>query len=92
MRLTPSQVELLAFEIVTLLSNSKDIKADDPDVLVEKLRAAIEEDLKVEDKLNDEVREILSKYDDYMRAKGIPYHEMFKKVKVQLAKERKLIL
>jgi len=39
-----------------------------------------------------EVREILARYSDEMRRTGVSYQEMYKKVKGQLARERKLIL
>jgi len=46
----------------------------------------------VEDRINEEVREILSRYSEEMRRTGVSYQEMYKKVKGQLARERKLIL
>lgn len=51
----------------------------------------IEEDLSVEDKLNDEVRELLSQYADYMRREGVGYQDMFRKIKNQLVAQRKII-
>jgi hypothetical protein len=33
----------------------------------------IEEELAVEDRLNDEVRDVLSQYEDYMRREGVSY-------------------
>jgi hypothetical protein len=48
--------------------------------------------LGVEDRLNEEVREILSKHSDEMRRTGVSYQEMYKKVKGELARQRKLIL
>src|SRR5579875_3923145 len=50
----------------------------------------IEEDLSAEDKLNDEVRELLEDYSDYMRRENISYQEMFRKIKNQLLAQRKL--
>ncbi len=50
------------------------------------------EEVTVEDRINEEVREILSKHSDEMRRMGVSYQEMYKKVKGQLARERKLIL
>lgn len=55
------------------------------------LATVIEEDLAVEDRLNDEVREILSEYTEYMRREGVSYQEMFRRIKNQLVKERKVI-
>ena len=50
------------------------------------------EDITIEDKINEEVRTILTQHQDEMRRAGISYQEMFKKVKGQLARDRKLIL
>jgi uncharacterized protein len=50
------------------------------------------EEVTIEDRVNEEVREILAKYSEEMRTSGVSYQEMFKKVKGQLARERKLIL
>jgi len=51
----------------------------------------ISEELAVEDRLNDEVREILSQYSDYMRREGVSYQEMFRRIKNTLITQRKVI-
>ncbi|MCL4851784.1 MAG: DUF507 family protein [Bryobacteraceae bacterium] len=51
----------------------------------------ITEELAVEDKLNDEVREILSEYSEYMRREGVSYQEMFRRIKNTLITQRKVI-
>src|SRR5258706_780335 len=51
----------------------------------------IEEDLAVEDQLNDEVRELLSQYSDYMRKEGVSYQDMFRRIKNTLSTQRKVI-
>lgn len=51
----------------------------------------ITEELAVEDKLNDEVREILSEYSEYMRREGVSYQEMFRRIKNTLIMQRKVI-
>jgi uncharacterized protein len=51
----------------------------------------IEEDLSVEDRLNDEVRDLLDQYSDYMRRENVSYQEMFRKIKNQLLAQRKVI-
>ncbi len=60
--------------------------------VVSLLRRAMLDELAVEDKINDEAREILIQHQDQMRTSGISYQEMFKKVKAQLARDRKLVL
>jgi hypothetical protein len=44
-----------------------------------------------EDKLNDEVREKLEEYSDYMRREGISYQDMFRKAKNALVQQRKIV-
>ena len=51
----------------------------------------ISEELMVEDRLNEEVREILSQYSDYMRREGVSYQEMFRRIKNTLITQRKVI-
>lgn len=51
----------------------------------------IEEDLAIEDRMNEEVREILDQYTEYMRREGVSYQEMFRRIKNQLVRERKVI-
>src|SRR6266498_2256881 len=51
----------------------------------------IEEDLSIEDRLNDEVRDLLSQYSDYMRREGVSYQEMFRRIKNTLVSQRKVI-
>ncbi len=51
----------------------------------------IEEDLAIEDRLNDEVREMLEQYSDYMRREGVSYQDMFRKIKNTLITQRKVV-
>ena len=51
----------------------------------------IEEELAVEDRLNDEVRDVLSQYEEYMRREGVSYQEMFRRIKNTLINQRKVI-
>ncbi len=52
----------------------------DIDGSVEVIAAVIAEDLSIEDRLNDEVRDILSQYSEYMRRESVSYQEMFRKI------------
>jgi hypothetical protein len=51
----------------------------------------IEGELQVEDRLNDEVRDLLSEYSEYMRREGVSYQEMFRRIKNTLISQRKVI-
>jgi hypothetical protein len=57
----------------------------------EMISRLIEEELQVEDRLNDEVRELLSQYSEYMRREGVSYQEMFRRIKNTLVSQRKVI-
>jgi hypothetical protein len=79
-------------EVVKRLLEKQMIESSAGDALVQRIRQAATEELLVEDRLNEEVREILNRHSEQMRQMGASYQEMYKKVKSQLAKERKLIL
>jgi hypothetical protein len=68
------------------------IKEKDVEPVILKVRTRMMEEITIEDKINEEVRTILTQHQDEMRRAGISYQEMFKKVKGQLARDRKLIL
>ncbi len=85
-------VGYMAGELVKRLLGSKMIEAPSADALAQRVRAAMQDEINVEDRLNEEVREILTKHADEMRRTGAQYQEMYKKVKGELARQRKLIL
>ena len=67
------------------------IETTDNMVAAEFIATVVEEDLSVEDRLNDEVRELLSQYSDYMRRESVSYQEMFRRIKNTLITQRKVI-
>ncbi len=62
-----------------------------PDQVAEKIAQVITAELAVEDRLNDEVRDLLSQYSEYMRREGVSYQEMFRRIKNTLISQRKVI-
>ncbi len=89
---------LLAREFVAYLSRQLVkrltpgvVETTAPDVVTEKIAAVINEELAVEDRLNDEVRDLLSQYSEYMRREGVSYQEMFRRIKNTLISQRKVI-
>ena len=92
MLLSRDYVGYMAKEVVKRLVAGKMIETKDAESLTQQVRQVMAEEITIEDRLNDEVREILSRYTDEMRRTGASYQEMYKKVKGQLARERKLIL
>jgi hypothetical protein len=67
------------------------IETTDVQVAGEFMSGIIEDDLAVEDQLNDEVREMLSQYSEYMRKEGVSYQDMFRRIKNTLVTQRKVI-
>src|SRR4051794_38538248 len=89
---------LLAREFVAYISKQLvksltpgTIETSSPDLLVERIAEVISEELAVEDRLNDEVRDLLSQYSEYMRREGVSYQEMFRRIKNTLISQRKVI-
>ncbi len=82
----------MANEVVKRLVEGGQIETKAAPAVVNRVRQRMMEELTVEDRLNDEVREILIAHQDEMRRTSVSYQEMYKKVKQQLARDRKLIL
>jgi hypothetical protein len=80
----------LSRQLVNRLSPSA-FETSDPAVAASSIAQIIEEDLSIEDKLNDEVRDMLDQYSDYMRRENVSYQEMFRKIKNQLLAQRKIL-
>jgi hypothetical protein len=92
MRLTPDEVEFIARKIVKSLTAEGRLQVDDEPRVVEGITRVITDELRVEDQLNDEVREVLSQHMSQMERSDITYSEMFKKVKRELAKQKGIVL
>jgi hypothetical protein len=92
MLLSRDYVGYMAKEVVKRLAAQKMIEIKNVESLTQQVRQVMADEVTVEDRVNEEVREILAKYSDEMKRTGVSYQEMFKKVKGQLARERKLIL
>jgi hypothetical protein len=67
------------------------IETTDQGVGADFIAVVIEDDLAIEDHLNDEVRDLLSQYSEYMRREGVSYQEMFRRIKNTLITQRKVI-
>ncbi len=85
-------ITYMARETVRHLVEGEMIETPKQADLAARVRTAMDEELSVEDRLNEEVRQILTQYADEMKKTGASYQEMYKKVKGQLARDRKLIL
>lgn len=80
----------LSRQLVTRLT-PRTIETSDLQSAAQLVSGIIEEELAVEDRLNDEVRDLLSQYSDYMRENNVSYQEMFRRIKNTLITQRKVI-
>ena len=85
-------VGYMAAEVVKRLVEGKLIETKVASAVAQRLRQRMMEEITVEDRLNEEVRQILTDHQDEMRRTNVSYQEMYKKVKAQLARDRKLVL
>jgi len=85
-------VGYLARQTVKQLIATKMISTHKVEVLNERVTTGMVEELALEDRINDEVRVILEAFQDDMRKSGASYPEMFKKVKMELARKYKAVL
>jgi hypothetical protein len=83
-------IAYLARQLVTKLTPQV-IETTKPQAVSELISSVIVDELQVEDRLNEEVREILSQYSEYMRREGVSYQEMFRRIKNTLISQRKVI-
>jgi hypothetical protein len=85
-------VGYLARHTVKQLLDAKVIRTEKIPAVVERVNAGLIDELSLEDRINEEVRVILDAYQDEMRRTGAGYAEMFKKVKLELARKYKAVL
>ena len=82
----------MATEVLKRLVEGNLIETRAADAVAERIRKRMIEEITVEERVNEEVRQILTQHQDEMRRTGISYQDMFKKVKGQIARDRKLVL
>ncbi len=85
-------VGYLAKQITNKLIAAEFIESAEPQVVIDRLNAAMADELSLEDRINDEVRVILEQYQEEMRKTGASYQELFKKVKNELVRKYKAVL
>jgi len=90
--LSRDYVGYMAQEVVKRLLASRMIESPSAEALTERVRKTMQDEIGIEERLNEEVRQILTDHAEEMRRTGASYQEMFKKVKGELARQRKLIL
>ena len=92
MRLTHEQIDTIANRVVRGLAKTGMLRVAEADEVEQIVQHVIADELRVEDRLNDEVRELMREHMERIRRADVEYHEMFKVIKARLAKERDIIL
>ena len=92
MRLAADEIEFISRKIVKTLVGSGKLEVDSEQRIVELLIGVITSELSVEDRLNEEVREVLMQHSSEIERSNMSYSDMFKMVKKKLAKEKGIVL
>lgn len=93
MRIPKSWVPLISKKIVENLTKKDLIESNIPlNELQKEIENLMLDELMVEDRLNEEVREILKKYDKEIEKGKLDYRKLFEMTKQKLVKERNIIL
>ena len=92
MRLTENEIEFISRKIVKTLVAEGKLEVDDATRVTSGIIQVITGELRVEDQLNEEVRQTLLEHTQQMERSDITYSFMFNKVKRELAKKKGIVL
>ena len=92
MRLPREYVEHMSRALLQRLQAANVIETAHPDPVREAISQVILEELAIEDRINEKVREYMNQYAEEIRRQGISYQEMFKRIKSELVRREKVIL
>jgi hypothetical protein len=92
MRLSADEIQFISRKIVKTLVAAKRLEVDEEARVIDAIGRVIVDELSVEDRLNEEAREVLAQHMSQMERSDITYSEMFKKVKRELAKKKGIVL
>jgi len=85
-------VSYMTRQVLKRLTAAGLIQYEQPEYVQEVMTQVVLDELSVEDRINEEARKILEQHGDEMKQVGASYEEMFKKVKRQLVRDRKVVL
>ena len=93
MRLTDTKIQALTDKLVATLSEHRQVtlKGSASQVAF-RIRMGITEDLRREDALEEEVRQLLERHLRGRSRMSLDYQTLFKKAKAQLVRDRKLVI
>jgi hypothetical protein len=92
MRLTAEEILYVSRKIVKTLVGEGKLEVDSEARIVDGIARVITDELQIEDRLNEEVREVLIQHASEMERSNVTYTEMFKMLKKKMAREKGIIL
>ena len=92
MRLQREYVDYVVKQLLERLVAAEMIQLPASETVSERLRGVLLEELAVEDRINDKVREYMNQYAEEIRRSGVSYQDMFKRIKSELVRREKVIL
>jgi hypothetical protein len=92
MRLNKNQIEHLASVTLRNLTKEGKLIIEDRPRLHDEVTTLLLDEFQKEDRLDQEVRELLSKHMEKIRKDNIEYQQMFKMIKTRLAREKGIVL
>ncbi len=93
MRLREEKIDNLSRQILNVMRKNKDVKFKQKDIRIFlEIKRVITIDLKREDQIDEEAREILEKYRERISRKDMNYQYLFRKTKEQIMKDRGLVM
>jgi len=93
MRLKKEQIQKIAEKVLENLEKSKQLIAKvDRAALLEKIEHVIFANLQAEDRLDEEAKHLMDQFRRQISAGALNEHEMFQKIKKQLAKDKKFVI
>jgi len=85
-------VAYMTKQVLKRLTDRGLIQYDQPEYITEVMTQVMLDELTVETRIDQEARQILEEHGEEIKDTGASYDEMFKKVKKQLVRERKVVL
>jgi len=92
MRLTGDEIQYISRKIVKTLVGEGKLEVDSEPRVVDELARVITDEMMVEERLNEEVREVLMQHSSEMERSNITYTKMFKMLKKKMAREKGIVL
>jgi hypothetical protein len=93
MRIPKTWVPVLAKQIMEELMRKESVEMNESlEHVTKELEGLLLEELMVEDRLNDEVRELLKQYDSEIEKGRLDYRRLFDMTKQKLVRERNIII